>query len=167
MQHLWAPWRMKYIEHPRPETSPGCIFCDKPGAGEDRENLILFQGSLCFVLMNLFPYNNGHLLVVPRRHTADLTGLLPEEQSELMALICASARILADVYNPDGCNMGMNLGRVAGAGIAEHLHAHLVPRWNGDTNFMPVLAETRVLPESLFDSYDRLRPCFDALRLPM
>jgi ATP adenylyltransferase len=153
MEKLWAPWRMAFVELEKPT---GCIFCDKPEAGDDRENLILYRGAHGFILMNLFPYNNGHLMVAPYRHTADLVGLTDEEQAELMRLTRFSLRVLEAAFGPEGYNLGMNLGRVAGAGVADHLHMHLVPRWNGDTNFMPVIAETKVLPDALYNSYDRL-----------
>jgi len=153
MEKLWAPWRMAYIEVPRAE---GCVFCTKPAEGDDREQLILYRGELCFVLMNLFPYNNGHLMVTPYRHTADLPSLTAEEQAEMMALTQYCVTLLGEAMRPDGYNVGMNLGRTAGAGIADHLHMHVVPRWNGDTNFMPVLGETKVLPDALHGTYDRL-----------
>jgi ATP adenylyltransferase len=162
LDRLWAPWRMAYIEVPRRE---GCVFCTKPEA-DDREQLILHRGRHCFVIMNLFPYNNGHLMVVPYRHTADLTSLTPEEQAELMGLTQLALRALQEAFGPDGFNLGMNLGHVAGAGIAEHLHQHLVPRWNGDTNFMPVIAETKVLPDALYGSYDKLLEAFRKLTPP-
>jgi ATP adenylyltransferase len=154
---------MAYIEVPRAE---GCVFCTKPEADDDREQLILHRGRHCFVVMNLFPYNNGHLMVVPYRHTADLTSLTPEEQAELMSLTQLSLRALQEAFRPDGFNLGMNLGHVAGAGIAEHLHQHLVPRWNGDTNFMPVIAETKVLPDALYGGYDKLLDAFRKLTAP-
>src|SRR4051794_20576010 len=158
MERLWAPWRMAYIGVPAPQ---GCIFCEKPQGEDDREPLILFRGEICFVMMNLFPYNNGHVMVAPYRHTADLVSFTEEEQREMMTLIRYSIRCLDEALEPEAYNVGMNLGRVAGAGVADHLHMHVVPRWNGDTNFMPVLAETKVLPDALFSSYDKLRPVFD------
>jgi ATP adenylyltransferase len=154
MERLWAPWRMAYVEVKEPA---GCIFCEKPKAGDDRQELILYRGQTAFVLLNKFPYNNGHLMVAPYRHTADLAGLSAEEQAEIIGLGGAATRLLEHALSPDGFNLGINLGRTAGAGVAEHLHLHVVPRWNGDTNFMPVLAETKVLPDALFSSYDRLR----------
>jgi ATP adenylyltransferase len=153
MEQLWAPWRMQYVQVDQPE---GCIFCTKPSAGDDRRSLILYRGAAAFVMMNMFPYNNGHLMIAPFRHTADMASLTPEEQAEMMRLTAFTTRLLAHAYRPDGYNIGMNLGRVAGAGVADHLHMHVVPRWNGDTNFMPVLAETKVLPEALFGSFEKL-----------
>lgn len=154
MEKLWAPWRMAYVEVAKPQ---GCIFCDKPREDRDEENLILQRGKTAFVIMNAFPYNNGHLMVAPYRHTAELESLSPEERDELMALAQESLRLLQAAFGPNGYNLGMNLGRVAGAGIADHLHLHVVPRWDGDTNFMPVIADTKVLPDSLQSSYRKLR----------
>ena len=157
MQHLWAPWRIRYIEQAQP---PGCIFCEKP-QGEDEAGLILHRGELAFVMLNAFPYNNGHLMAAPYRHVADPVDLSPEEMASLMAEASLSLRVVRRAMRPDGLNLGMNLGRVAGAGIADHLHLHLVPRWNGDTNFMPVLCDTRVLPEALLATYRKLRSALD------
>jgi len=137
----------------------GCVFCDKVAEGEeaDRRNLILWRGEQTFALLNLYPYNPGHLMIVPYRHLADVTQLTPDELAELMAALQRMVRGLDAVYQPQGYNVGMNLGRVAGAGIADHVHLHLVPRWNGDTNFMPVVGQTKVLPESLEATWTRLR----------
>ncbi len=154
MEKLWAPWRMAYVGVAKPQ---GCIFCVKGQEDRDEENLVLQRGKTAFVIMNAFPYNNGHLMVAPYRHTAELDSLSPEERDELMALAQDSLRLLHAAFGPDGYNLGMNLGRVAGAGIADHLHLHLVPRWDGDTNFMPVVADTKVLPDSLQSSYRKLR----------
>jgi ATP adenylyltransferase len=159
MERLWAPWRMAYIEVP---PARGCIFCTKPQEADDREQLILFRGERCFVIMNLFPYNNGHLMVAPYRHTADIVGLTAEEQAETMRLTRYCVRVLKDAFGPDGFNIGMNLGKTAGAGVADHLHMHVVPRWDGDSNFMPVLAETKVLPDALFSTYDKLRAAIES-----
>jgi ATP adenylyltransferase len=166
MDRLWAPWRMAYIEVAAP---PGCVFCGRAepsGEAADRERLILLRGRTCFITLNLYPYNNGHLMVAPYRHTADLPALARSEQDELMSLTRYCVRVLQHALRPDGFNIGMNLGRSAGAGIADHLHMHVVPRWNGDTNFMPVLGETRVLPEALFPSYDRLAAACSELGPP-
>jgi len=161
MQNLWAPWRMEYIQQDKPD---GCIFCRYPAEANDRENLVLGRSAHAFAVLNRFPYNSGHLMVIPRRHLADLSALPEEEFADLQRLLRASVAILIDVYRPDGMNVGMNLGRVAGAGIDQHLHWHAVPRWGGDTNFMPVIGETKVMVEHLTGSFDRLRPRFDALR---
>jgi ATP adenylyltransferase len=157
MKKLWAPWRIEYILQEKPQ---GCIFCDKPRQERDRDNLILFRGSTCFVIMNFYPYNNGHLMVVPYRHTAELNSLTPAEQAEMMTLLGRGTQILQQQFKPHGFNIGMNLGRVAGAGIDDHLHFHLVPRWNGDTNFMPITGHTRVLSQGLLEAWDQLQPWF-------
>ena len=158
MESLFAPWRLEFITGKREE---GCVFCAKPASPErHRENLVLHVGSLAYVIMNKYPYTSGHLLVVPLRHTADLLSLTPEENLEISGLIQRSVRVLADTYRPEGFNLGANLGHAAGAGIREHLHWHIVPRWYGDTNFLPVLAGTRSIPELLVEAWDRLRPAF-------
>ncbi len=164
MNQLWAPWRLEFIE--QGGKPAGCIFCDFPaqqGVEADRRNLLLGRSPHSFVMLNKFPYNNGHLMVIPRRHSADLGGLPGEEAEDLTHLLQLSLRALTQAYHPEGFNVGMNLGRIAGAGIADHLHWHAVPRWNGDTNFMPVIGETKVMIEHLLASYDRLRAAFDAL----
>jgi len=161
MRQLWAPWRIKYILEA--DKADGCIFCDKPKEDRDEENLILYRGRKCFVMMNKFPYNNGHLMIAPYRHTADLAGLLPEEREELMALAGMSVEILERVLSAQGFNIGMNLGRVAGAGIDQHLHLHVVPRWSGDTNFMPILGDVKVISEALEETYRKLRSGFEDL----
>ncbi len=153
MRYMWAPWRMQYIEQSKPA---GCIFCDKPG-GKDEAGLILHRGKLTFSLLNGFPYNNGHLMVAPYRHVADPVELSADELADLMAETNLCVRVLRRAMHPEGFNLGMNLGKVAGAGIADHLHMHVVPRWNGDTNFMPVLCDTRVLPEALQATWGKLR----------
>ncbi|OPZ67371.1 MAG: AP-4-A phosphorylase [bacterium ADurb.Bin478] len=157
MEKLWAPWRMEYILQEKPS---GCIFCDKPKQDRDRENLILHRGAGCFVIMNFYPYNNGHLMIVPYRHIADLAALTAAEQSEMMTLLGRCTTILTQQMRPHGFNIGMNLGRTAGAGIDDHLHFHIVPRWNGDTNFMPVTGHTKVLSQGLQESWDSLKPWF-------
>jgi ATP adenylyltransferase len=138
----------------------GCIFCNKQGGNNDRKNLILHRGEKCRVIMNLFPYNNGHLMVVPCAHVADIGMLDKNTSGELWDLVCLSRKALVKAFHPDGFNIGMNLGRTAGAGIATHLHVHIVPRWNGDTNFMPVLGDTKVVSQGLYDAYDALLPYF-------
>jgi ATP adenylyltransferase len=138
----------------------GCIFCELKGRNED---LVLHRGRLGFVILNLYPYNNGHVMVVPNRHLADLAETSADERVELMTLVCQAEAALTEAYRPHGINVGINLGRTAGAGVLEHLHIHLVPRWNGDTNFMGAIAETRVLPEDLSQSAARLRPVFERL----
>ena len=160
MEQLWAPWRMELIA--RGEQPKGCIFCDLPRSTDDRENLVLGRTARTFAILNRFPYNNGHLMVVPRAHTAELGVLPAEENQELAQMLRVAVEILGKAYGAQGYNLGMNLGRVAGAGIADHLHWHVVPRWNGDTNFMPVLGDTKVMIEHLQAGWDRLRPLFDA-----
>lgn len=159
LERLWAPWRMRYIE--KPEGAEPCIFCRFPSEENDEKNLVLFRGEHGFLVLNAFPYSNGHLMVAPYRHTADLNDLSEPELLELMLLSRRALNLLTAQFRPDGFNMGANLGRVAGAGIADHAHIHIVPRWNGDTNFMPVLAETRVIPESLEAVFARLRMAID------
>jgi len=151
---------MEFIEGAKP---PGCIFCDFPrenGAEADRRNLLLVRTAHSFAMLNRFPYNSGHLMVIPLRHTADFAGLSAEESQDLHRLLQVSVEVVKEAYRPDGFNLGMNLGRSAGAGIVDHLHYHLVPRWIGDTNFMPVLAETKVVIEHLQATYDKLHLLF-------
>ncbi|MGH2661192.1 MAG: HIT family protein [Actinomycetota bacterium] len=157
MDRLWSPWRMEYIEAAKAEPE-GCIFCDLPAKGDDEAAYILRRGEHGFVLLNSFPYNPGHMMVAPFRHTGDLEGLDPGELLDLDQLLRESIRALREEMAPHGFNVGMNLGRVAGAGIPDHLHWHVVPRWGGDTNFMPVVGQTRVLPELLDETYRRLAP---------
>jgi ATP adenylyltransferase len=147
----------------RSEEPKDCVFCAAPSTGAGRQ-LIVHEGSLAYVILNKFPYNAGHLMVVPQRHAATLAELTRDELNEMALLTQLSERALTDVFTPQGINVGMNLGRPAGAGIVDHLHIHLVPRWNGDTNFMTVVGEVRVLPEELPRTADRLRPAFKRLR---
>ena len=147
MEQLWAPWRMQYIK--RADAAEGCIFCAFPAEQKDKENLIILRGEFSFVILNAYPYSNGHLMISPYRHTADLDQLEDAELLEMMTLTRRAVNLLKEAFHPDGFNIGINMGRVAGAGIADHVHIHVVPRWNGDTNFMPVLGDVRVIPESL------------------
>ena len=158
-ERLWAPWRMVYVG--KGETTGGCIFCDKPKEDRDAENMIVHRGETMFVILNAFPYNSGHLMIVPYRHLSDVRLLEPDELAEWMALAQRSITALETAFKPEGYNMGANLGRAAGAGIADHLHLHIVPRWNGDTNFMPVVGDVKVLPEALEQSYHKLKTAFD------
>jgi ATP adenylyltransferase len=153
MDTLWAPWRIGYVTGQKPA---GCVFCTKPEQQLDRQNLILFRGTSCFVILNLFPYNNGHLMVVPFEHVAGVEDLSTETIGEMMALTQRSVGVLREKLRPMAFNIGINQGAAAGAGVADHVHLHVVPRWVGDTNFMPVLADTRVMPQSLESSYDLL-----------
>ncbi len=160
---LWAPWRMEYILSLKDRS--GCIFCAFPERGPEhfREDLVLLVQPHAFVCLNRYPFAPGHLLIVPRRHVAKLEDLKDEEYDGLMRLLRDSLRVLEGASHPEGMNVGMNLGRAGGAGIADHLHAHVVPRWNGDNSFMPVLANTRIIPEHLEASWKRLRPAFEPL----
>lgn len=164
MKKLWAPWRAEYIycaggnkpSHDRRH----CLFCRLLGEKDDKANLILRREKLAFAVMNRFPYNNGHLMVAPRRHVADLAKLTPREMTAVMGLVQASLVALRRAFKPHGFNIGANLGQVAGAGVAGHVHIHIVPRWLGDSNFMPLLAETKVVSEHLAQTYARLLPAF-------
>ena len=162
MKNLWAPWRMEYITK---NKSDECIFCSLPKAGQDKKDKILFRGSSCFVIMNIFPYNNGHIMVCPYRHISCLTLLAENELIEISQVTQKSIESLREVLNPDGFNIGFNIGKAAGAGFDEHIHNHIVPRWTGDTNFMPTLAETKVHPEHLEASYERLCSVFKKISL--
>ncbi|MBN1350268.1 HIT domain-containing protein [candidate division KSB1 bacterium] len=160
METLWAPWRMQYIK--RIKDDDGCIFCEKCAETKDRQNLILYRSESCFVMMNYYPYNNGHLLVVPYLHTADFSELSDEISLEIMRVIRKSTAILSAVMKCQGFNIGVNLGRCSGAGIDQHIHFHIVPRWNGDTNFMPVTGHTKVVNEALFETWETLKQHFKA-----
>ncbi|SPF31424.1 Histidine triad (HIT) protein [Syntrophobacter sp. SbD1] len=157
MRNLWAPWRVEYILGKKPH---GCIFCREYHGQSDEQRLILYRDDLVMVMMNRFPYNNGHLLVCPWRHVSSLDELTADDEKGLMALVKRSTRILKKVMHPDGFNIGLNLGREAGAGYEEHLHFHIVPRWRGDTNFMIALADVRSIPEHIKQSYSKLLPHF-------
>ena len=154
MEHLWAPWRMEYILMPKPE---GCILCHKQAEGKDGANFILLRGKANFVMMNLFPYNPGHLMVVPYRHTPELADLGQKELLEHFELVRGMVSLLKKSLGAKGFNIGLNLGEVAGAGVAEHLHTHVVPRWLGDTNYMPVTAGTKVIPQAVAATYETLK----------
>ena len=153
MKQLWAPWRMSYICGEDGDARRGCIFCLRDLAAEDPERLVVHRGTHAFVIMNRYPYSNGHLMVAPYRHTAELAELDVAEVLEMHHLLLRAKAALHRTMSPQGFNLGMNLGQVAGAGVADHLHLHLVPRWQGDTNFMPVLAEVRSIPQHLEESY--------------
>ena len=163
MERLWSPWRLAYVTGTASAT--GCIFCgvDERSPDAARDGLVLVRGSLSYVILNLYPYNNGHLMVVPNRHIASFAAATPDELTEMMRLTRDAEIALTEAYRPEGINVGVNLGRAAGAGILEHVHIHLVPRWIGDTNFMPVIGNVRVLPEELGDTAKRLRPIFERL----
>jgi ATP adenylyltransferase len=159
METLWAPWRMTYI---RGKKNKSCIFCQKLRKREDEASLVVYRGKRTLVVMNKFPYNNGHLMVVPRRHCADLGGLSPDEFQELFQVMRVSTQVLKKALCPHGFNIGFNLGKAGGAG-EEHLHLHIVPRWIGDTNFMPVLGKTKIISESLNETYRKLHAAFHAM----
>lgn len=157
MDTIWAPWRMEYILKAEEGAEAPCIFCNRIKQKSDKKNLILYRGQHSFIIMNRFPYNNGHLMIVPYRHSGDILKLHKEEECEMFQLIQISVQVLQAVMKPHGFNVGMNLGRVAGAGIEDHLHYHIVPRWNGDTNFMPIIGNTKVVSEALDQSYKKLK----------
>jgi ATP adenylyltransferase len=159
MKVVWAPWRMEYI---RGDKEDACFLCRAPAEDNDRENGLLARGERAGVILNRYPYNNGHLMVFPYRHLDDITRLDADEHAECMALVSRWIGILRAHMQPDGFNVGLNLGRVAGAGLESHVHWHVVPRWNGDTNFMPVLGNTRVVPQSLLALWDELLAKRDA-----
>jgi ATP adenylyltransferase len=159
-QRIWAPWRLSYVKDASKDKESECIFCAALEAGDDEEMLIVHRGELCFVILNKFPYTNGHLMVAPYEHAAALQDLDAETLSELMALAKRGMNALETSYSPHGYNVGFNQGRVAGAGVEHHIHMHVVPRWGGDTNFMPVLGDTRVMNQTLRDSFETVRRAF-------
>jgi len=160
-ERIWAPWRLAYVKDASKDSADECIFCAKPAEEDDESNLIVHRGELCFVILNLYPYTNGHLMVAPYEHTASLPELDADTVAEMMALGQRAMRLLERTYEPHGYNVGFNQGRVAGAGVEHHIHMHVVPRWGGDTNFMPVLADVRVMPQTLDQTYAALRGGFD------
>jgi ATP adenylyltransferase len=161
MERLWSPWRMEYLESSREDDDDACVFCALLNSDGREGERILARDDLAFVALAKYPYNPGHVLVLPIRHTGDLEDLEPDESAAISRLLARSVRALRETSAPHGFNVGVNLGRAAGAGIPDHVHWHVVPRWGGDTNFMPVVGETRVLPELLEQTYAKLRPRFD------
>jgi len=159
LNHIWTPWRMTYIQSSKIEGE--CAFCIELARPDGPENLIVFRGPRAFVILNRYPYTSGHLMVVPYDHQPSLEALDPTTRTEMMELTVRATQVLAVVYHPQGFNLGMNIGEAAGAGIAEHVHMHVVPRWGGDTNFMTSLAGTRILPETLEDTYRRLKEAWE------
>jgi ATP adenylyltransferase len=157
MKRIWAPWRIEYIQMEKPK---GCILCEKPRENNDVLNYILYRGEKNFVILNSYPYNPGHLLVAPYRHVDNLEELADEELHEHFEIVRRGVKLLKQVFNPGGFNLGINIGAIAGAGIVGHFHTHIVPRWSGDANFMPVIAEARVLPEALAGTYEKLKSKF-------
>lgn len=158
-ERLWAPWRFAFIEK---ESDGGCFFVELPRQNDDRTNLILYRGASAFVILNAYPYTNGHMMIAPYRHTALLDDLTDDELLEINRLLVRCARWIERAYQPDGFNIGVNLGVAAGAGVPTHIHWHIVPRWTGDTNFMTTVGDVRVLPQDLLESYDRLRAAMEA-----
>lgn len=158
MDILWAPWRIEYIKQPK---EAGCIFCTKPAENQDEKNFIIHRSKTSFVIMNFYPYNNGHLIIVPFRHISEITELTADEKLEMMDLLASSEAALQQTMSPHGFNIGMNLGEVAGAGVKDHLHFHIVPRWNGDTNFMPICGHTKVVSEGLAETWEKLKKVFE------
>ena len=161
MKQLWAPWRIKYIKMEKTEE---CIFCKAVKEEKDEKNLVLWRGKVAFVIMNKFPYNNGHLMVAPYRHVGTLEDLTVMELTEIGILLQKSIKLLKKAMSPEGFNLGINIGRIAGAGVEDHIHVHIVPRWNGDTNFMPVISDVRVVPQALQDTYTELKNFIDVFR---
>ena len=157
MEQIWAPWRMKYIQMEKPR---GCILCENTEQNNDAPNYILYRGDKNFVIMNSYPYNPGHLMIAPYRHIANLDELTNEELHEHFEIVSRSIKVLRQVFNPGGFNLGINMGKVAGVGIEDHFHTHIVPRWQGDTNFMPVISDVRVVPEALAETYEKLKGKF-------
>ncbi len=160
MEKLWAPWRIRYVCDVDKNKDMECIFCVKPKQHSDRENLILYRGARNFVILNLYPYNNGHLMVVPYSHTSDCGAIDAETASEMWEMVTIAKRALEQAFHPEGFNIGMNIGRAAGAGIDQHIHMHVVPRWHGDTNFMSVVGETKVISQGIEETYEALLPYF-------
>jgi ATP adenylyltransferase len=163
MERLWSPWRSKYIatfSEKRTSKKETCALCDALKACDDDERYIVWREKHCFVLMNLYPYNSGHLMIVPYKHTDSITNLNENETKEIMQLLCKLSEMLRSVMNAEGLNIGCNVGRVAGAGIEHHIHFHIVPRWNGDTNFLPVFTDTKVISEEMSDTMVKLRRAF-------
>jgi ATP adenylyltransferase len=160
-ERIWAPWRLPYVKDASKDRESECIFCAALKAGDDEANLIVHRGELCFVILNKFPYTNGHLMVAPYEHVATLQELAEPTVTELMSLAQRGMHALETGYSPHGYNVGFNQGRVAGAGVEHHIHMHVVPRWGGDTNFMPVLGDTRVMNQTLADSFQTVRKAFN------
>lgn len=163
MEHLWAPWRMAYIKGEGPTDDEGCFLCAYPRRGDDATTLIVARGERCFVILNRYPYNLGHLMIAPYAHLPTIEELEAPVLTEMMVLAQRCLAALRAAMRPDGFNMGINQGRVAGAGVADHVHFHVVPRWNGDTNFMPVLADVKVMPDLMENTYTQVRAALQPL----
>src|SRR5246127_3536950 len=162
MDYLWTPWRYAYVTNA--EKVSGCIFCDLPKSGDDAKVHIVHRGTNCYIVLNTYPYTSGHVMIVPFAHVDELHKLSEAAAQEMMALSQKTEGVLRQIYSPDGINLGMNIGRAAGAGVAGHIHMHILPRWVGDTNFMTVAGETRVLPESLEETYERIKGAMNGVR---
>ena len=163
MDTLWSPWREEYILSLKDISKGECIFCYLGKQNPSSENLVLYKGNNIYIVMNRFPYNNGHLLIIPYRHLGEINDLNSDEKNEMMDLLIESVKILKSTFSPQGFNIGMNLGNISGAGIADHVHFHVVPRWGGDTNFMPVLGKTKVISQALEKGWKLLKKDFDKL----
>ena len=160
MRRLWAPWRITYILSPKPDR---CIFCECTREERDEENYVLYRGERTFAIMNIYPYNTGHVMVAPYTHTPSIEDLTYEETAEMMEVAKLLMRAMRRSLNPDGFNLGLNIGRIAGAGIEDHVHLHIVPRWSGDTNFMPVIGDVKVIPESIRETYSKIRRALEEI----
>lgn len=161
MKNIWAPWRGKYIDQVADKSPDSCFLCDAASSDDPAAAYVVHQTELSFVILNIYPYNTGHLMVVPKKHTGEFEELTAEELLDLGVLIQKSIKALKKAYQPHGFNVGMNIGRVAGAGLETHLHFHIVPRWKGDTNFMPVIADTKIISQTLDESFERIRQAFE------
>ncbi len=162
MKKLFAPWRYKYVSNP---SSEGCIFCKAASTKDDKKSGVLFRGKFSFVIMNKYPYNNGHVMVAPYKHTGNFIELNKDEMLEMSVILQKWQEVIKKAMNPDGFNIGMNIGRIAGAGFEDHLHYHIVPRWSGDTNFMPIIGETKVVPMSIDEAYDILLKAYKKMEI--
>ncbi|MCD6401809.1 MAG: HIT domain-containing protein [Anaerolineales bacterium] len=161
MDYIWSPWRMAYIQENKQDD--GCVFCKAAQQQDNEHNLIIYRGKNAFVILNRYPYTSGHAMVVPNQHESDLTSLSSETRAEMMELVSKCMQVLRESYHPEGFNVGANIGYAAGAGIPQHVHIHIVPRWSGDTNFISTLSNTRVIPEALADTYWRIRETWEKL----
>jgi ATP adenylyltransferase len=161
MEYLWTPWRSTYMKEKRGKTK--CIFCEAAASTEDAQNLVVYRGQFCFVILNRYPYTSGHLMIAPYRHVSRLTAVDEATTAEMMRFVRGAETAIQESYSPDGLNMGMNLGEAAGAGIEQHIHLHVLPRWKGDANFMTSVGETRVIPETLEETYRKVREAWRKL----
>ncbi|MBE0409753.1 MAG: HIT domain-containing protein [Anaerolineales bacterium] len=162
MKYIWSPWRMDYIKDPH--KNDACVFCQVLEEPESVETLVVFRGKQAYLILNRFPYTSGHLMVVPYEHHSELEDLDEETRAEIMEMASRATQVLKEIYRPEGFNVGINIGEAAGAGITEHIHLHIVPRWQGDTNFMSTLGQTRVLPESLEDTYQQVKKIWTSFK---